>query len=283
MRQVSLLWFFFCFLFAAAGACAQGARHDPMLPSVYPGSAPMTEYWVSEKLDGVRGHWDGDALWTRSGYRINAPVWFTRGWPSMPMDGELWIAREHFDMLSATVRKASPDEAEWQKVKFMVFDLPAHGGAFDERVEAMRAIAAYSIAWLQPVRQFRVESPQALDRQLEALVAAGAEGLMLHHQDAMYLSGRSQDLLKYKLYDDAEARVVGYTAGEGKYVGQVGALKVESADGKRFRLGSGLSDAERTDPPPVGSWVTYRYNGLTSNGLPRFARFIRVRANASAQ
>ena len=48
-------------------------------------------------------------------------------------------------------------------------------------------------------------------------------------------------------------------------------------DGRRFRLGSGLTDAQRANPPPIGSLVTYRYNGLTSKGLPRFARFQRLR------
>ena len=143
----------------------------------------------------------------------------------------------------------------------------------------MRAIADYRIAWLQPVPQFRVKGARELDALLQSMVAAGSEGLMLHHQDAPYRSGRSQDLLKYKTYDDAEARVMGYTAGKGKYTGQVGALVVECEDGRRFRLGSGLSDADRANPPPIGSWVTYRYNGLTSRGLPRFARFVRVRTD----
>jgi DNA ligase-1 len=277
MRHIILLCFYCVVAIGAPVAIASGQAHQPMLASVYPGDAPVTEYWVSEKLDGVRGHWDGKALWTRGGYRINTPVWFTRGWPEMAMDGELWIARGHFDQVSAIVRTAEPDEADWQEVNFMVFDLPGRSEPFSQRVRAMRRITAYSIPWLQPIRQFRVDSIEELDRRLEKLVAAGGEGLMLHHQDALYLEGRSQHLLKYKLHEDAEAQVTGYTQGRGKYVGMVGALEVQSKDGRRFRLGSGLSDEDRQQPPPVGSWVTYRFNGLTSNGLPRFARFVRVR------
>ena len=60
----------------------------------------------------------------------------------------------------------------------------------------------------------------------------------------------------------------------------MGALLVETRDGQRFRLGSGFSDAQRAAPPPVGSWVTYRYRGLhAGSGLPRFATFVRVRAD----
>ena len=84
-------------------------------------------------------------------------------------------------------------------------------------------------------------------------------------------------MLKYKRWDDAEARVVGYRPGKGKYHGMVGALLVEDAHGRRFALGSGLHDAERAAPPAIGSTVTFRYDGLTAKGTPRFARYLRVR------
>lgn len=258
-------------------ACSQGAGHRAMLASVYSEEREIQEYWISEKLDGIRGHWDGKALWSRGGHRISTPDWFTEDWPNTAMDGELWIARGRFDEVSGIARSTRANDREWQRVKFMIFDLPGHGGVFSQRVEVMEEIGEYGIPWLQPIPQFRVGDTAELDARLEALVAGGGEGLMLHHQDALYRSGRSQDLLKYKLHDDAEARVVGYTEGKGKYTGQVGALVVEREDGRRFRLGSGLSDKERASPPPIGSWVTYHYNGYTSTGLPRFARFVRIR------
>ena len=275
--------FWFAITSLVVGKVAAGADHMAMQATDYPGEAPVTQYWVSEKLDGVRGYWDGQVLWTRNGYRIQSPSWFTRGWPPMPMEGELWIGRNQFDAVSAIVRSSELDDARWQEVNFMVFDLPGHGGPFDQRVQVMRNLSAYSIPWLQPIRQFKLASVEALDSRLESLVAAGGEGLMLHHGSAVYRSGRSDHLLKYKLHSDAEARVVGYTAGRGKYAGMTGALEVESADGRRFRLGSGLSEADRAEPPPIGSWVTYRYNGLTSTGLPRFARFLRVRVEFEGQ
>lgn len=235
-------------------------------------------YFVSEKLDGVRGRWDGQALWTRGGHRVATPPAFTRGWPDVPMDGELWIARDRFDAISALVRSARTDDAAWTPVRFMVFDLPAHPGPFAERVQAMRALVARTAhPQLRMVTQTAGTSRAALDAQLAAVVAAGGEGLMLHHRDARYGAGRSTALLKLKPHDDAEARVVAHTAGNGKYSGMLGALEVERHDGRRFRIGTGFTDAQRAQPPPVGSWVTYRYSGLTSTGLPRFARFLRVR------
>lgn len=235
-------------------------------------------YYVSEKYDGVRARWDGRALWTRGGYRIVAPAEFTAGWPGTPMDGELWIARGQFDRVSGIVRSARADAAAWAEVRFMVFDLPAHPGTFGERVEAMPALVARAgHAQLRMVEQTRVATRASLDARLAAVVAAGGEGLMLHHVDARYGVGRSTALFKLKPHDDAEARVIAHAPGNGKYTGMLGALIVEHHDGRQFRIGSGFSDAQRANPPPPGTWVTYRYNGLTSTGLPRFARFLRVR------
>ena len=57
----------------------------------------LTDWWVSEKYDGVRGFWDGRTLRTRGGERIAAPPWFTAGWPATPLDGELWAGRGGFE------------------------------------------------------------------------------------------------------------------------------------------------------------------------------------------
>ena len=249
-----------------------------MLATPYRSGIDLSAYWVSEKLDGVRARWDGQRLQTRSGQPITPPPWFTQGWPRMAMDGELWIGNGRFDEVSGLVRSGKGNDTDWRRVRFMVFDLPTHGGTFDARVGRMRALTrSTKIPWLQPVAQFRVENVVALEARLKQLVTAGGEGLMLHRGTAFYQSGRSDDLLKYKLYEDAEARVVAHAPGKGKYTGMLGALVVRMPDGRQFRLGTGFTDAQRSDPPPVGSLVTYRHNGLTSKGLPRFARFMRIR------
>jgi DNA ligase-1 len=127
------------------------------------------------------------------------------------------------------------------------------------------------------VPQFRIVDRKSLKRRLEEIVKAGGEGLMLHRADAPYHGGRSDDLLKLKPFQDAEARVIGHEPGKGRFAGLTGALKMETPEGKRFRLGTGLTDAARRNPPPVGSLVTYRYQSLTAKGLPRFPRYWRVR------
>lgn len=257
-----------------------GAAEPPplMLAKAYHGHVAVADYLVSEKLDGVRGRWDGRALWTRGGARIDAPGWFTRGWPPVPMDGELWIGRGRFDAASGLIRTGDPTDPKWRDLHFMLFDLPTHPGPFEVRVARMRDLVTASASpQLRMVVQQRLATVTELDAELARVVAAGGEGLMLHHRDAHYLAGRSDTLLKYKPYDDAEARVIAHAEGKGKYQGMLGALLVELPDGRRLRIGGGFTDAQRAAPPPVGAWVTYRYNGLTSTGMPRFARFLHVR------
>ncbi len=277
MRACLLLLSLLLFAPAAIGAQPPAL----MLATDYGAGADVADYWVSEKLDGVRGRWDGRALWTRGGHRIEAPDWFVAGWPEVALDGELWIGRGRFDEVSGIVRARHRDDGRWRQVRFMVFDLPEHAGGFGERLLRLRTLLADAgIAWLQPVPQQRVADASALEARLQAVVAAGGEGLMLHHRDARYRAGRSDGLRKLKPHADAEARVVGHMPGRGKYAGMTGALLVERGDGLRFRLGSGLDDAQRAAPPPIGSLVTYRYSGHTRNGVPRFARFLRLRHEA---
>lgn len=243
----------------------------------------VSAYRVSEKLDGVRARWDGRALWSRAGYRIDAPAWFVAGWPSLPLDGELWLGRNRFDEVSAIVRTTHAADADWQRIRFMVFDAPQVPGSFDARLKQLQEeIDRARVPWLRAIAQRQHADNTALQRHLHEVIAAGGEGLMLHLGSGHYLPGRSDTLLKLKPWDDAEARVIAHLPGKGKYEGMLGALLVECPDGRRFRLGSGLKDGQRRLPPALGSQVTYRYSGLTRSGLPRFARFLRVRDDLPA-
>jgi DNA ligase-1 len=250
-----------------------------MLANVYRSDTSLADYLVSEKLDGVRGYWDGEKLLTRGGERIEAPGWFTTGWPDFPLDGELWVGRGQFASAVSIVRQRTPDDAAWRTLRFMVFDLPAHPGPFAERSAALKSLlAGLALPWVHPVEQFKVVDRAGLRVAFDRVVRNGGEGLMLHRAASLYQAGRSDDLLKLKPYQDAEARVIAHLPGKGKHQGVLGALLVETAEGLRFRIGTGFSDAERRNPPAPESWVTYRYIGLNEDsGIPRFASFMRVR------
>ena len=278
-RALSALWLVLWVLAAhPAGADTPPAAPAMLLAEVYAADVDVGQYWVSEKLDGVRAQWDGHALRFRGGGLVPAPAWFTANFPAVPLDGELWIARDAFDTLSGIVRKVEPVDADWRQVRYLVFELPGAAGDFSARIRQMQTIVELAaVPWLQAVEQRRMADRATLMRQLDSVVRAGGEGLMLHRADAPYVTGRSDALLKLKPWQDAEALVVGHVPGKGKYQGMTGALQMEMPDGKRFRIGSGLSDALRRQPPPIGTRITYRYQQLTKNGVPRFPRYLRVR------
>jgi len=262
---------------------AAAAEAPPLLLAVsYRESVDPAAYWVSEKLDGVRAFWDGQQLRFRSGRPIAAPDWFVAALPPYPLDGELWLGRGRFDELSAIVRREQPLDAEWRRLQLRVFELPPANAdeaalSFSERWQRLRErLAAAGVPWLQVVEQFRVADRSELMRQLDAIIRAGGEGLMLHRADAPYLSGRNDVLLKLKPWQDAEATVLAHLPGKGRLRGSVGALLMQTDDGRRFRLGSGLSDALRQNPPAPGTRLSYRYTELTPGGLPRFPRYWRA-------
>lgn len=265
---------------------AAGHAHVPtgpaapplLLAQTYSDKHDLVRYLVSEKLDGVRAYWDGKNLRFRSGRLIHAPAWFTAPLPAHALDGELWMGRQRFERLSAAVRRQEPLDAEWKYIRYHLYEMPGGAGGFSERIAALQAsVGQAAVPWLQVLPQTQVTDAAALQRMLAQVVRDGGEGLMLHRADAVWQTGRSDVLLKLKPQQDAEAVVVAHEAGKGKYQGMLGAVIVMTPDGRRFRLGSGLSDALRRTPPAIGSTVTYRYRDLTSTGLPRFASFLRVR------
>ena len=257
---------------------AKEAALPILLANVLGPQIDPTQYLVSEKYDGVRAIWDGKVLRFRSGRTVNAPDWFIAKLPPQKLDGELWLGREKFEQLSGIVRKTEPVDDEWRQLKYMIFELPDAPGTFAERAQRIREIVE-SAQWPQlvAVAQTRVTDRATLQRQFDEIVRHGAEGLMLHRADALYVTGRSDVLLKLKPLLDTEATVVQHLPGKGKYVGMMGALQVETPDKKRFVIGTGFSDAVRRNPPAVGTMITYTYRGLTNSGLPRFASYLRVR------
>jgi DNA ligase 1 len=263
--------------FAVNAFAKTSAADTVLLAKTAPAGIDPAGYFVSEKLDGVRAVWDGKVLRFRSGRTIAAPAWFLAKLPKEPLDGELWLARGQFDALSSTVRKVKPVDAEWQKVNYMVFELPTGSGDFKDRALALDSIVN-ATAWpkLQAIEQTTIANRATLQAKLDDVVQGGGEGLMLHLASSKVVTGRSDALLKLKPVQDAEAMVVGLIAGKGKYAGMTGALVVKTANGQRFNLGTGLSDAQRKTPPAIGSKVTYTYRDLTPSGKPRFASFLRV-------
>jgi DNA ligase-1 len=249
-----------------------------LLAQDWPPGRDPSGWLVSEKLDGVRACWDGERMVFRSGRPLALPAVIRERLPAEPLDGELWLGRGRFEAISGLLRSDRVADADaWRGVQYHVFELPAAAGRFAERAARLQHIAG-ACAWpgLVAAVQQPVADAGALQRRLHAVVAAGGEGLMLHHADAPLAQGRSPWLCKYKPLQDAEAMVVGHRPGKGRHQGRLGALQVRRDDGVMFFLGTGFTDAQREAPPAIGTRVTYSHEGHTGQGVPRFARFVRL-------
>jgi len=276
------------FKIMAQEAPVSDTRQKPaiQLAKRYHQGVNVQAYWVSEKLDGVRAYWNGSQLISRRGTVFEAPNWFTAAFPNVPLDGELWIGRGQFDLVSGIVRtkmKSStltvlPSQSPWHQVKFMIFDLPTSTVPFTQVVGQMQDIVqAANSPYLAMIPQQRIANNSALDNYLTGVIDKGGEGLMLHLAQAVYAPTRNSNVLKLKRHQDAEAVVIAHLAGKGKYKGMLGSIRVRDREGVEFNLGSGLSDAMRLSPPPIGTVVTFKYYGKTANNVPRFASFLRIR------
>ncbi|MBD1581495.1 DNA ligase [Pseudoalteromonas sp. S16_S37] len=238
----------------------------------------ISDYLVSEKFDGVRAIWDGQSLRTKGGYEIAAPAWFIAPLGILPLDGELWSGYGQFAFVSKVVRSKQSTDAQWQRVRYLIFDSPNSTQTFMERYQNYKGeVLKMNAEHIKAVTQWQFYNDQQLDDYYQQVLSRQGEGVMLHQKNALHVAGRSDRVLKYKPFQDAEAIVVGYSPGQGKYTGMMGALKVVNEQGIEFKIGTGFSDELRNNPPPIGAQITYRHQGFTKYGKPRFARFQRVR------
>lgn len=267
-------------LAAAAWPAAPALAAMPGIPLALeaPDGVQPQGYLVSEKYDGVRALWDGQRLRFRSGLPVPAPASFLQRLPPVPLDGELWLGRGQFEALSGLVRRLGSADGDWRGIRYMVFDMPWAEGGLARRCALLQALLRqHGEAGLESVVQTTVPDRAALLQQLDAVVHAGGEGLMLRRADAPYAAGRSAAMFKLKPVQDAEAVVLAHLPGRGRHAGRLGALQVRSDRGQVFHIGTGFSDAERDAPPAPGERITFAYRGLTEAGVPRFASFLRVR------
>jgi DNA ligase 1 len=233
-----------------------------------------TGWWMSEKLDGIRAYWDGEAFVSRLGNRFFAPDWFIEDLPADTLDGELWVGRKMFQRTTSIVRSGAAGQ-DWKAVSYVVFDAPNARGGFEARIaHAEKVLKKAGAPHARALEHARCEGIDHLREELRRVESLGGEGLMLRKPGSTYEIGRSTSLLKVKTFHDAEARVIGHAPGAGKHKGKLGALVCELPGGATFNVGTGFSDQERAAPPAIGAVITFRYQELSDDGVPRFPTYV---------
>ncbi len=263
--MIKLLFLFIPFLLLAG-------KPDLLLLKTYK-DQNITGWVMSEKLDGIRAYWNGTHLISRGGKIIHAPQWFTKNYPPFEIDGELWTKRGDFENISSIVRDKNPSE-HWREIKHYIFEVPnAKGGLFDR----LGKVKDYVGKTIRIINQIPIENRAHLQLFLEEIEEKGGEGLVVRDPNAPYINKRTSRALKVKTFQDAECKVLGYTKGKGKYKDAIGAIQCQLDNGTQFKIGTGLSDALRINPPKIGEMVTFQYQKFTKYGKPRFPVFLRVR------
>ena len=261
------------------GADGSGARAlEVMRPRVYDGGVDLSNWLMSEKLDGVRGYWDGRRLLSKNGNPFEPHPAFTRNFPDFPIEGEIWGGRSTFEKTIGIVKQQGPHDG-WLELQFAVFDVPEAPGGFEARLrQAADWFGEHPSEFAFVIEHYPVASQEHLDSELQRIEKLGGEGIILRRRGSFYTPGRSRDILKVKSYDDMEAVVVAHLRGKGRNAGRLGSLLVALPEHNlQFKIGSGFSDADRENPPPIGSLVTFKHYGFYASGIPRFPSFLRIR------
>lgn len=254
---------------------------DIMLPQVYAGNVDISGWLVSEKLDGVRAYWDGKMLFSKNGNPLHAPEKFYHDFPPFAMEGELWGGRGTFEKTVSIVKKQQAHDG-WLELKFAIFDVPQEGGGFAQRLQKAKDwFDKHPSPFAFVIPQKTIEEKRELQAELQQVEKLGGEGVIVRKPDTLYSRGRSHEILKVKNFLDMEARVIAHIGGNGENRGRLGSLLVEIPNKIRFKIGTGFSDHERGNPPPVGSIITFKYYGFLKSGRPKFPSFLRVRVDGT--
>lgn len=254
---------------------------EVMLPQVYTDNIDVANWLVSEKLDGVRGYWDGQRLLSKNGFAFHPPAKFIHNFPPFALEGEIWGGRGTFQKTVSIVKKQQPHDG-WLELQFAIFDVPRAAGGFRLRLrQAKEWFDSHPTRFAFVIPQKTIKDKVQLKAELEQVEKLGGEGLIVRKPDALYAAGRSREILKIKSYYDMEAVVIAHIPGKGRNQGRLGALQVELPDKTRFKIGTGFSDAERANPPPIGAVITFKYYGFYESGRPKFPSFLRIRLDDS--
>lgn len=245
---------------------------------------PVKDWLIFEKIDGIRAVFKDGELTSRYGNKFHAPQEFIDQikWPlshSLPLDGEL-VHADGLQKTGSIVRDQTKKNTMeyWSQIEYVVFDqIHDYEVPFWERLEDLRdhLVENENVRILDKMGV--VTHINDVHTYLKVVEGREGEGLILRNPDAFYELGRSWNLIKVKSFDDTEAEITGYYPGEGKYEGMTGGLVCKLDDGTTFECGTGLTDADRSSPPKIGSKITIKYMGKTDSGKPRHAVFMGVR------
>lgn len=244
-------------------------------PMSYQGNEQINNWLMSEKLDGIRGYWNGKELLTRKGKKLHPPKWFIKNFPNFELDGELWTKRDDFENIQSIVMDKIPSK-RWETISYNIFEVPNAKGDFKQRLQKAKLwFKRNPNPQINIIKQIKIKDKKHLNVFLKKIIDKKGEGVIIKNPQASYKNGRDTNILKVKKYQDMEGKVIAITISEKTKVLKSLGIKLEN--GIKFNLGIGFSKKQRKNPPKIGSIVTFKYYGFTKYGKPKFASFLHIR------
>ena len=262
--------------------------------SLFDWSLPV---YIQPKLDGVRCLFTKDGAYSRTGKQFKnlahielALIPFFKQYPDVVLDGELYNhkLKRDFEKIISLVRKQKPtadDRLDAQHlVQFHVYDY-FDGVMYDTYKTRMQQLACSDIydAQIKYVPTKLVDTYSYARLLHEEFLEDGYEGSIIR-LNGLYKHGRSNDLMKFKDFSDAEATIVGYELGKGKRTGTLGKFLMMDDEGVQFGCppGKGYSYKDLANMvlninDYVGQRATFTYFQRTQAGSYRHPLFKCIR------
>ena len=254
--------------------------------------------YVSPKMDGLRCVITQYGSFSRNGnefvafphiLRELAPIFEKH--PDLVLDGECYThkLKNDFNKIISLAKKSKPtpdDIVESEKyLEYWIFDCPSHPGGYHDRYQWLHETILknyYNNKWIKLCIHKIVKTHAELEENLKYYLENGFEGLMVNIYDGKYEQKRSKNVLKYKLFQDEEFRIVDIMEGVGNRSGMFGNAVLEMKDGKTFDSSARGSQEfykrllnEKADL--IGKMATVRFQNLTPDGIPRFPVIVGIR------
>jgi len=198
--------------------------------------------------------------------------------PGNMLDGELFSKGLLLEEIMSMVTKA-PKGQEHERLELWVFDRPS------ERTQGYgrRFVWSWQPSGTPHVRKVETLSIDFSKKVLETYhgmcIKDGFEGVVIRPNDnSPYEHKKSANLLKYKKFQDAEFKVVGFHEGRGKLKGHLAAFEMEIKTQDGMKTFKAKMDGEtavlkkfwKTRAGCIGKMATVKFQTLTKYGIPRF-------------
>ena len=220
--------------------------------------------WVTEKFDGIRCVCIVDnatvKFFTRQGKEIQGLNDIEEEIKKMQMhnvvlDGELLFNGEHKDsaeQYKKTTKIVNSKLEDKKGITFNVFDIVPLNEfksgestlTYRHRRRLLNDLLQSDVLQIAPVLYQGTDHSKIMECHAK-MVENNREGVMVN-RDATYKCTRTKDLLKVKVMNDADLRIIGYEEGRGENEGKLGAFIVDYK-GCEVNVGSGYSKIQREE------------------------------------